>query len=49
MTATVLVTTDRDRKNLLRLVQRDLRFQAIEISLGTLEQIADTYDERRER
>ena len=43
---TVLVTTDRHRYALIEHVRDDLREQAIEVGLGTLEQILDVYDRR---
>jgi len=46
---TVLVTTDRHRYALIEHVRDDLKREGIEISLGTLEQILDTYDARVER
>lgn len=46
---TVLVTTDSERRKLIERVRDDLHREAIEIGVGTLEQILDCYDRRVEK
>jgi len=43
----MLVTTDPHRVQLVRRVREDLRLQAMEFSMATVERILDAYDRRR--